>query len=839
MHTFGSWLTARRKALRIARATLAQRVGCATVTLQKIELDERRPSELLAARIAEQLQIVPSERATFIRVARGELPLNRLSHHAAHQQRQIHAPSGLIGREADQHAIHDLIAGGVRLLTFTGTGGVGKTRLALQIAHDLQTQYADGACMIDLTPLTHHEQVVPAIAQALSVAALSGVSLLDRVIAALSGRQMLLLLDNFEHVLDASPALHTILQAAPNVTMLVTSRAILHISAEQQYVVRPLQFPQPRASHDAQISGSPAVQLFIARVNAVLPGFALTPANQSAIGAICRRLDGLPLAIELAAARCKLFTPSELLVRLDHALAILTHGARDLPDRHQALRSTLDWSYRLLAPSEQRLLQRLAVFVGGWTLVAAETICSEPEGTGPEILDAMQTLIDQSLIREIEGAPGTRRFGMLETIREYASEQLAESGEAALMRSRHAAWALHLAESMDRVFSPHWRADYIDTLTCENDNLRAALTWYRTQPTESESELRLIGALWWFWAWRAHQVEAQRWLAPALSHPWLPTLGHARALLCAGDLLGSQGERLNSVGGAEMLDASLRFSRALGDVHGVAIALLQRGRLAWFQGDFEESYDYLAESLERCRSCANQWGITWCLISLGNVLLDLGDNQQAQACFSEAMECADQWGYPEFRSWAIHNLGRVARIRGELERAVECYQASIALFRERDATYGIGSSLIDYGRILHLQGDDHQALALYRECFPYTNQIGNARSIARWLEAVAGIAATQGQPARAARLLGASAAIRSTTHMAPTIYHQIEIEHDTALARSQLEPAVYDAAWAVGQALTVPEAIAEAHAITIARHDTASPATVSAAPAAQPQPSRG
>jgi tetratricopeptide (TPR) repeat protein len=405
---------------------------------------------------------------------------------------------------------------------------------------------------------------------------------------------------------------------------------------------------------------------------------------------------------------------------------------------------------------------------------------------------------------------------MLETIREYASERLEESGEVALMRGRHAAWALHLVESMDRVFSPHWSADYIDTLKHEQDNLRAALTWHRTEATDPELELRLHGALWWFWAWRADQVEARHWLTHSLQRSTGITVGRARALLCAGDLLGSQGERLNGMLATELLEESLACFRTLRDTHGIAITLLQRGRIAWFQGDFEEAHDYLTESLEYCRSCTNQWGIIWCLISLGNVLLDLGDDQQAAACFSEALAQSERWGYPEFRSWAIHNLGRVARIQGELSLAAEYYHVSSALFREQDAAYGIGSSLLDHGRILHLQGDDQQALVRYREYFGYANQIGSTRSIARWLEAVAGVAASQDQPERAVRLFGAAAAIRTATRMAHPIYDRLDVERDTACARSQLAPAAYAAAWAVGQALSVSQAIAEAQATTIA-----------------------
>ena len=437
--SFGRWLTRRRQFLRLQRGELAARVGCAVVTLRKIEADERRPSRQIAERLAEQLAIPLHERDSFIRVARGELPVDCLSFPGTSSAAPTNIPrpaTTLVGRIREVEAICALLyRADVRLLTLTGSPGVGKTRLALHVASELSSAFANGVFFVALAPLSEPGLVLAAVAQALSVGASGGQPLADRLGRYLRTRQVLLVLDNFEHVLAAAPQLMQLLAAAPYVRLLVTSRVALELSGEHRFTVPPLSVPPsvdtmqlPIAVAEAQERYA-AIDLFVQRARVVMPDFALTDANVLAVSEICRHIDGLPLAIELAAARIALFTPHELLARLANRFAFLTSTARDLPVRHTTLWHALDWSYDLLSPADQRLFRRLGVFAGGCTLEAAQAVCNGDRVVGKDVVDGIGTLVAGHLLQRHEGYDGRSRFGMLETIREYALAQLDASGE--------------------------------------------------------------------------------------------------------------------------------------------------------------------------------------------------------------------------------------------------------------------------------------------------------------------------------------------------------------------------------------------------------------------------
>lgn len=505
--SFGNWVTQRRATLRLTRAQLARSVACATITLRKIEEDARRPSPELARKLAEHLAIEPAERERFIQVARGERGVNWLHPPeqiapAAPQSTQLPLPLiALIGRAAELADLSALFArADVRLVTLTGPGGSGKTHLALQLAHDLAERYPDGAVFIDLAPVTAADQVQVTIAQTLGVKELIGTALVARVREHLLPRQILLVLDNFEHLVTAAPLIAELLTASPGLAVLVTSRIRLKISGEREYPVLPLSEPA-------------AIALFAERAQAARPTFALTEADTLTVAELCRQLDCLPLALELAAARIRIFTPQDLRLHLQQSgrLSLVGTGMRDRLPRQQTIRATIAWSYRLLEPAEQTLFRRLAIFVGGWTFTTASAICNLNGDLAPDIVDLLQALADQSLIRLEIDEHGAPRFQQLETIREYASELLAASGEQAALQHTHALFFYELAEAAAAHDRQPDETHWYRKATADYGNIQAALGWaIGACTTAPYTCLRPAGQLRRSRAWRRQTMRMYR-----------------------------------------------------------------------------------------------------------------------------------------------------------------------------------------------------------------------------------------------------------------------------------------------------------------------------------------
>src|SRR5215211_3906572 len=517
------------------------------------------------------------------------------------------ALSSFVGRESEIAEVERLLDQ-TRLLTLTGPGGSGKSRLALAVAADLLLRFRDGAWFVDLAPVTDPALVLSAVANALGVPEAADRPILDGVKEHLRDRELLCVLDNFEQVAEAGPVLEELLTAAPGLRTVVTSRVVLSLRGEQEYAVPPLPVPDPeRLPRDpAELEAMAAVRLFRERAAAASPRFALTAANAPVVAEITARLDGLPLAIELAATRTKVLTPEQILDRLKRRLALLTSGPRSLPKRQQTLRAAIAWSYDLLEEAERRLFARLSAFTGGWTFEAAEAVC-EPEAFGLDALDGLTSLVDKSLVRRVEPPGRPARFSMLETIREFGLEQLETLGDAEELRRRHAGWFLDLATDAEPHLTADDQGEWLDRCDSEHANIRAALRW-AVEAGQADRAQAAAGALWRFWQQRGHLAEGRRWLEEVLAMPsgQGPTPARAKALTGAGGIAWWQ----EDMAAAQVFyEQALAIERELGDPARIAEALYNQGFILGARGDFDAAVRLFEESLALFRGAGDETGM--------------------------------------------------------------------------------------------------------------------------------------------------------------------------------------------------------------------------------------
>lgn len=800
--TFGGWLKRRRGGLGLTQKELARLVGYAEITLRKVEADELRPSMRMALKLAEALQIAPEAYAQFVKFARDEpgwdevdLPTQDLQCVTPANQSSLPASTtSFIGRDLECQQLQRLLRRtDIRLVTLTGPGGIGKTRLGLQIAASLAAEFADGACFVALASITNSLQVVTAIAQALGVRDHSDQPLLENVKAHLWTKHLLLMLDNFEHLLAAAEQVSELLQSCPRLSILVTSRTPLHLYGEHEFPVPPLARPdlQQLDSGTADLprflSQYAAVTLFVQRAQAAKPDFALTNENAPVVAEICVRLDGLPLAIELAAARSKFFPPQTLLALLGSILGgrlrTLTGGARDLPARQQTLRNTIAWSYNLLDKYDQAVFRRLSIFAGGFTLSAAEAVCaplsheytkalvsSLPASVPtPNVIDAIASLMDKSLLSLVE-QPGSAarsypRWMMLETIREFGLEQAAASGEVDALRQEHANYYLTLVEEAEPRLQGPEREIWLERLEADHDNLRAVLDWCNREERQIDTGLRLANALWHYWRLRVQLSEARQYLE-AISSRW---------------------EHANSPAAQ-------------------AQALARAGWLATIHGDLVRAADLCYHGLPLARADDEKWSISLICNVQGTIARSQGDNEAASKLYAEGLAISREINDPWLVILSLGNQGILAFLQ---ERYEESAIRLVEVLTLSDTTgdrfhYVVMLNLL--GRIARKQGNYQGARCFFRSGISEYLQQGNAWSLALSLSGMAGLCAETGQVERAAQLFAAESTLRKSIHA--DLLPAIATDHvqTVELARMHLDSETFSAAWKIGQAMTKEQA---------------------------------
>ena len=728
--SFGRWLSARRHLLDLTQDELARQAGCAVVTIRKLEADERRPSKQLAERLAACLALPIGERASFVRLARADPLATDAPHLGLRAEPPIVLPTpltALIGRDVELASVRARLANErVRLLTLLGPPGVGKTRLAIGVAAAMEAHVSGGVVFVDLAPISLPELVLPAIATVLGVPEQGDQPIALLLRAALRTRRLLLILDNFEQVVDAAPALAELLAACPAVTTLVTSRVALRVRGEHLHPVPPLPVPDLAVLPTANaLAAIPSVALFVEHARAMAPEFALTDANAAAVATICEQLDGLPLAIELLAARVGVLPPAAMLARLSSRLDLLSDGARDLPPPHRTLRGAIAWSYELLTANEQAFFRRLSIFVGGCMLEAAEAVCVLPnalsqrledagalEGAAPagaDVLALVTALVRKSLLRQKLSADGSVRFTMLATIREFAHEQLVAAGEHTLIAQRHADYYRQLAALGEEGIRSREQLGWLDQLSREHDNLRATLGLYHGQNDGAPQELELVASLWTFFVLRCHYAEGRAVIDRALARR----------------------------------TADAPASRAS------ALALVGKGFLAHFQGDVAQTLAMGEASAATWRQLEDAWGLALALNILGGYE-DRGEEQRGAAALEESLALARVVGEPWCLGLALNNLAVTRVVARDTERARALLEELLALGERTQIPYLIASALWNLGRWEWAQGDYDAAQGRLADGLVIFHQLGDRVQSARMVCSLADIAWEQGEHGRAA-----------------------------------------------------------------------------------------
>lgn len=845
--SFGHWLKQARREMGFTQKELAQLAGCSTTSVRKMEAAAYRPSRQVALRLVESLEVPADEQEQIIRLARTASTAVSLStlQVDAHQQTGRPRPNNLpaqpttiLGRAAEsKSACALLLRDHVRLLTLIGPPGIGKTRLALHVGEELLSGFEDGVFLVMLAPVSDPRLVAPTITRSLGVPEEGEQAALSALLEYLRDKHMLLLLDNFEQVADAASDLAMLLSECPQLKLLVTSREVLHVRGEHQFPVPPLDLPDlQRLPAPNELGSFSSVRLFVERAAAVSHNFTLTQQNAVSVAEICARLDGLPLAIEIAAARTNLFSPQEIAARLSSRLSLLTSGARDLPARQQTLRKAMDWSYNLLSPAEQLLLARLAVFVGGCTLAAIDAVCNPRGDLGIDTAEGVASLLDKSMLQQAEQDGEERRFAMLETVREYAAELLQASGEADLVERWHAQYYLALAEAAEPELVLQNQLLWLNRLEKDHSNIRAVLERHLLPEEESsraagggigtenrgdtEVALRLSGALWRFWLVHGHLTEGRRWLERAIEQNGSP----------AG---------IGGITGASPVVSAYR-AKAL---HGL-------GGLAYTQGDLPAAQSAFGEAFALWQELENVQAATWSLSNMGLVAVALGEHAAARSYYEEALGIQRELGEKGAIARTLTNLGVLAHDQGDFSAAALLHEESLLLVRKLENKGGVGAGLTNLGLVkldlgdydearglfeesldmalelgsqhsaagalinlsvvAYLQGDHVTELALLRRALPLLQELGDKISIANCIEGFGGAVGIMGDPVKGVRLLAAGATLRKAVSAPLPTRDQARYDESVAAVRAAMSEQAFDKAWSEGLLLSQKEAVAYA-----------------------------
>jgi len=745
----------------------------------------------------------------------------------------------------------------LRLLTLVGPGGVGKTLLALHLANTIHQSFTDGTCFIPLASITDPDLVLPTLTHALGLAERGTQSLFEQVKNALQGKHFLLLLDNFEQVVSAAPRLRELLDACPMLRIIVTSREKLHVDGEHVFLVPPLALPavqRPLTRDD--LAQNATVTLFLQRAQAVKPDFVLTEDNARAIAEICTRLDGLPLAIELAAARIRLLSPQKLLERLGHRLTVLTGGTREEAARQQTMRHTIGWSYVLLEQEEQRLFRRLAVFTGGCSLDAVEAVSNAVGDSGLDVMNVITALLDKHLLLQNEQMDGESRLMMLETIREYGLEALVASGEMDITRQAHALYYLHLLEEAEPHLDGPQQVMWLERLEREHDNIRTSLRWSREQGGTRgnwEIALRLAIALRRFWMMHGYWNEGRRFFEQALTESeGVVGLLRARALSAAATLADYQGDYRR---GEALCQESLAIWRVLEDTRGMAFSIYRLASMSSERGNFSLARSLYEEALELFKEVGDQERISWALARLAGLESIQGEYTRARQLFEECLAHFRQLRNKEGVAWTLFNLawalfvtqhdpaivrsllaeslvlckelgardsiasclrysGMVALHQGTMVAARSFLEESVALNREIGNRRALGQSYCGLASALALQGDLAAARALYEESLYLATEVDAKPVIVSALEGIAAVMATQQEPAAAAQLWGAAAALRDLMDIPMPPIEYAASNRSMTSVRIRLGKQAFTTAWTKGRTRVQEQIVSISEPIT-------------------------